>query len=61
MTRTAILEHRNVCRSIGVRYTRTQDWACAYLTFRGLRFLVDFGLDNCEDMADEMWMPRRTH
>ena len=56
-----ILAHRRICRQIEIKYTRTQDWACAYLAFRGLRFLVDFGLANCEDMADAMWEPRRVH
>lgn len=56
-----ILEHRRICRQLGLRFTRSQDWACAYLAWRGKRFLVDFGLLNCEDMADDLWEPRRVH
>lgn len=58
---SVLLRHRVLCRRAGWRITRGQDWACAYLASRGLRFAIDFGLTNCEDMADAMRERTRTH
>jgi hypothetical protein len=35
--------------------TDSQRWAFELLTARGFRFLVHFGVENCEQMADEIW------
>lgn len=36
---------------LGLTLTPNQRWSFAYLTAHGQRFLVHFGVDNCESLA----------
>lgn len=51
----AVTNVERVCRNIGVVPSRRQLYAAEFLETRGYRFLVSFGLKNCEQKAAEVW------
>jgi hypothetical protein len=47
------MHYRRVGRQLGIALTPAQDWACCWLEWEGLRFLVDFGVVNAPRLARE--------
>jgi hypothetical protein len=45
------MRYLELCDLLGLELTLVQHIACAFLEGRGLRFCVDFGLDNAVEKA----------
>ncbi len=50
---------KDLARILDLLMTEDQFRACAYLEARGLTFCVEFGYDNCVEMARAHWLQRR--
>ncbi len=49
-------DHLRLSRLVGIVLSSKQRYACEFLELRGLRFCVDFGYENCEQMAADLFV-----
>lgn len=54
--KTVQSEMERICAVTGLRPSRRQVYASQFLEGMGQRFLVHFGLHNCEQQAADAWV-----